>query len=197
MIAHLKGTLAEKTPQAVVVDVGGVGYRVFIPLSVFPQLPDVGKPLRLYTYTYVREDALHLYGFLDPRQREVFSRLLTVSGVGPRMALAVLSGLSVEALQEVVETGDATQLAAIPGIGAKTAGRILVELRGRWSPVQESTGAGSPLGEEACSALVNLGYPPARARAAVSRVARQLPPEASLEEWIRQALRHLAPPASG
>jgi len=194
LIGRLQGVLAEKRPEAVVVDVGGVGYEVRVPLSTFLELPDEGKTLRLRIYTHVREDALQLYGFLTDLERAVFKLLLGISGIGPRLALAVLSGLPAARLVQAVRSQDAAPFRGIPGIGAKTAERILIELRGRVDGVEigETGHAEAPRedAEEATlSALMNLGYPRAQAERTVRGALERLPANPPLEELIREALR--------
>jgi Holliday junction DNA helicase RuvA len=191
VIARLEGRLAEKRPEAVLLDVGGVGYEVRVPLSTFVELPDEGKTVRLRVHTYVREDALHLYGFLTEAERTAFSLLLGISGVGPKLALAVLSGLAVGRLVAAVQRGDLASLRGIPGVGAKTAERILIELRDKTSRLQvEAPGrTAADLGEAAASALANLGYPRAQAERAVGGALSVLGEGARLEDLIREALR--------
>jgi holliday junction DNA helicase RuvA len=197
MIGRLQGVLAEKRPEAVVVDVGGVGYEVRVPLSTFLELPDEGKSLRLRIYTHVREDALQLYGFLTDLERAVFKLLLGISGIGPRLALAVLSGLPAARLVQAVRLQDAAAFRGIPGVGAKTAERILIELRGRVDGVEVGdTGQTEAPREDAedatLSALVNLGYPRVQAERIVRAALERLPAHPPLEELIREALRGAA-----
>lgn len=161
MIGHLRGTLVEKRPNLAVVDVGGVGYRVFIPLSTFYGLGELHGPVTLLTHTHVREDQLALYGFLSAREKQIFELLLTASGVGPGLALKILSGLPVEELAPAIRAGNLEQLLRIPGVGRKTAERIVVELRDKMAALAPEGAAAAPRsGVEAdlVSALVNLGY---------------------------------------
>jgi Holliday junction DNA helicase RuvA len=196
MIASLRGYLAGKSPQAVVVDVGGVGYEVFIPLSTFPRLPDLQKPVIFHTHTHVREDTLQLYGFLSREERDFFLLLLSVSGVGPKVALNILSGLPLDDLSRAVETEDVARLKAVPGVGAKTAGRVILELKGKVAPFYTDS-AMRPGGEirnheDALSALMNLGYPRNVAGEAINKVCKREEEQAlSLEDVIREALRVL------
>jgi holliday junction DNA helicase RuvA len=197
VIGRLSGVLAEKRPEAVVVDVGGVGYEVRVPLSTFLELPDEGKSLRLRIHTHVREDALQLYGFLTDLERAMFKLLLGISGVGPRLALAVLSGLPAARLVQAVRAQDAAALRGIPGVGAKTAERILIDLRGRVDGVElgETGDADAPRddAEDATlSALVNLGYPRAQAERIVRAALERLPANPPLDALIREALRSAA-----
>jgi Holliday junction DNA helicase RuvA len=197
MIGRLEGVLAEKSPGELIVDVGGAGYEVRVPLSTFTELPEVGERVRLRVHTHVREDVLQLYGFLSETERIGFRMLIGVSGVGPRMALAILSGLRVERLAHAIREGDVSALRNVPGVGPKTAERILVDLRGRARDIEltgevESMGASPGLEDETVSALLNLGYPRPHAEKAVRRAARALPSGAALEDWIREALRAAA-----
>jgi len=194
MIGWLEGRLAEKTPEGVVVDVNGVGYDVRIPLSTFLELPDEGKTVRFRIHTYVREDQLRLFGFLSGQERGLFRLFLGVSGVGPRLALAVLSGLPVRRVIHAIRQGDLTALRGIPGVGTKTAERILVELRDKVGRL-EGTEAPAPLdeAEEATiSALVNLGYPRSQSEKAVRIALEQLDDAPAIEDLIREALRAAA-----
>ena len=191
MIAQLEGRLAEKRPEGVILDVGGVGYEVRVPVSTFLALPDEGKTLRLRFYTYVREDTLALYGFLTDRERVVFGLLLGINGVGPRLALAILSGLPAEQLGDVVRRGDVSVLRSIPGVGAKTADRMLIELRDKVDRIEPEPrqAPSSSAQSQALSALLNLGYPRAHADAAVRSALERLPGDPTLETLIREALR--------
>jgi Holliday junction DNA helicase RuvA len=191
MIARLEGRLAEKSPEALVLDVGGVGYDVRVPLSTFFELPDEGKTVRLRIHTYVREAALVLYGFLTEEERSAFALLLGASGVGPRLALAILSGLPVSRLAVAVRQNDVFALVGIPGVGKKTAERIFVELADKIDrltdvgPLEEADDAEAA----AVSALVNLGYARSQAEGAVRTAVEQVTATAGLEELIREALR--------
>lgn len=194
MIARLEGRLAEKQPEALVLDVNGVGYEVRCPLSTFLELPDEGKTVRLRIHSHVRDDAFHLYGFLTEEERRAFVRLLGIAGVGPRLALTILSGLPVSRLIDAVRRGDVASLRGVPGVGTKTAERILVDLRDKVNDF-EAIPSASPAGEadEAClSALLNLGYPRPQAERAVRQAAQGLGEEPTLENLIREALRALA-----
>ncbi|MFL6649280.1 MAG: Holliday junction branch migration protein RuvA [Sulfurifustaceae bacterium] len=196
MIGRLRGTLVRKEPPTLLVEVGGVGYELEAPMTTFYDLPAVGEIVMLYTHLVVREDAHLLFGFGRESQRRQFRALLKISGVGPRVALAVLSGLTEDELVRCVSDGDLTRLTQVPGIGRKTAERLIVELR------DKLTGEAAPLppavagrevardpAAEAVSALIALGYKPQEA----SRVVRGLPTQGqSTEELILQALRALA-----
>lgn len=193
MIARLEGVLAEKSPEAVVLDVNGVGYELRVPLSTFFGLPDEGKVVRLRVHTHVREDAFLLFGFGTELERAVFRLLLGASGVGPKLALAILSGLPVERLVPALRAGDLAALVGIPGVGKKTAERIVVELRDRVGAIEaaaEPTRAPrDDVSASAESALVNLGYPRAHAEKAVRRALEALPESPGLESLIKEALR--------
>ena len=194
MIGRLEGRLAEKTPNAVLVDVDGVGYDVRIPLSTFLELPDEGKTVRFRVHTYVREDQFQLFGFLSEQERGLFRLFLSVSGVGPRLALAVLSGLPAGRVVQAIRQGDLAALRSIPGVGNKTAERILMELRdkvGRLEGVEPLTPAGEA-DEATVSALVNLGYSRSQAEKAVSVALEQLDAAPPIEDLIREALRAAA-----
>jgi Holliday junction DNA helicase RuvA len=189
VIARLHGTLLERQPPYLLIDVSGIGYEVEAPLSVFDHLPAAGQPLTLLTQLIVREDAHTLYGFIDAADRELFRSLLKVSGVGPRLALAILSGVSSRDFALMVEAGDAQALTRLPGIGKKTAERLLLEMRGRLSDLQSNTGgapAAPDAASEARSALTALGYSAAEALKMVRAVET---PDQSAEALIREALK--------
>ncbi len=195
MIAAVRGTLEAKTLDSAYVSVGGVTLRIFAPLSTLANL-NVGEPVHLHTYLLVREDVLALYGFATPGDREIFEQLLAVGGVGPRIAVALLSTLSAGALQEAVVNDDVQRLTLAPGVGKKLASRLVLELRPRFeklAPAGIAGQPGAPAGATRAAvieALTNLGYPPSEATAA----ARSLPEGASgsLEDLILLALRSLA-----
>lgn len=178
MIAFLRGTLLEKHPNQVIVDVGGVGYDVVIPVSAFSGLPETGQEVRLRIHTHVREDALILYGFLEERDRQLFEKLITVSGVGPKMAVTVLSGLNATEAAAAIRGGDAARLTRVPGIGKKTAERLVLELRekldliapgGAAAPAASPKPAFSAMEQDVLSALLNLGCGRPQAEAAVEK----------------------------
>lgn len=191
MIALLEGRLAEKSPERVVLDVRGVGYEVHIPVSTFLELPDEGKTVRLRIHTHVREEALQLFGFWSEPERLGFRLLIAISGVGPRLAVAILSGVPVERLVRAIRDGDLAALRSIPGVGPKTAQRILVELRDRVDAFEEVGGplAGDGVEAATISALVNLGYARGEAEKVVRRALEQLPDAPELETLVREALR--------
>jgi Holliday junction DNA helicase RuvA len=190
MIARLTGVLAEKSPPHVLVDVNGVGYEVQVPMSTFYNLPDLGAKVTLLTHFIVREDAQLLFGFLTPVERESFRELIKISGVGPRIALALLSGLSTHELAQAVAAQDVSRLIKVPGIGKKTAERLLLELKGKVAPALATPGFSAVSDNQAdiLQALIALGYSDKEAQAAL----KQLPPDASVSDGIKQALKSLA-----
>jgi Holliday junction DNA helicase RuvA len=170
VIAWIRGKLMVKESSRVVIDVNGVGYEVFIPLTTFTALPDVGAEVSVDIYTHVREDALALFGFSSRQERRVFERLIGISGIGPRLAVTILSGGSVESLVGAIRRGDLARLTSIPGVGKKTAERIVVELKDKLQDL--SAEAPRPSVEtDVLSALENLGYSRAMAEGAVRRAA--------------------------
>ena len=193
MIARLAGALLEKTPEAIVLDVAGVGYEVRVPLSTFLELPDEGKTVSLRVHTYVREDALQLFGFRSDAERTSFRLLLGISGVGPRLALAILSGIPVARLIAAIRAGDLVALRGVPGVGNKTAQRILVELKDKVDGLQAAEGLpGDGVEAATVSALVNLGYPRSQAERVVRAALERLPRAPSLEDLVRESLRAAA-----
>ena len=197
MIASLRGRLAEKHPNRVVVDVNGVGYDVFVPLSTFYRIGDVDGDVALRIHTHVREDQLALYGFGTVLEQQIFERLLSVSGIGPKLALAVLSGIEPADLIRAVQFGDVARLTAIPGVGKKTAERIGLELKDRLpvtglpEPHPDGESAPDTLRRDLLSALLNLGYHrPLAERAVDAALARADTP--TFEVVLKHALRELA-----
>jgi Holliday junction DNA helicase RuvA len=191
MIARLTGLLAEKSPPYVLVDVNGVGYEVQVPMSTFYNLPELGGKVTLLTQFIVREDAQLLYGFLTAVERESFRELIKISGVGPRIALALLSGLSSNELAQAVAAQDTSRLVKVPGIGKKTAERLLLELKGKIAPALANTpgfAAVSDKQADILQALIALGYSDKEAQAAL----KALPPDVSVSDGIKQALKSLA-----
>ncbi len=187
MIGHLEGQVRELHPGVLLLDVGGVGYEVHVPLSLLPRATR-GVELGLFVHTHVREDALTLFGFLSARERDTFRALLAVAGVGPRTALALLSGLEPDELAAAIDAEQWRRLAAVPGIGRRTAERIIVELKGKLARAERAEAA-SPRAD-AISALVNLGYPRRAAEEAIGELARG-GEGLELGELIREALRRL------
>ena len=194
MIAHLRGILLEKHPHQAIVDCQGVGYDVAIPVSTYTRLPDAGAEVRLRIYTSVREDAIQLFGFFSVEEKQLFEKLITVSGIGAKLALTALSGLPTADLAAAIRGGEVTMLTRIPGVGKKTAERMVLELRDK---VDAVAGAGakplvsaapvSELEADIISALVNLGSPRPAAEAAV-RKARTTVPGEEFEPLFRRAL---------
>jgi holliday junction DNA helicase RuvA len=197
MIAHLKGQLIEKSPVSLVVDVQGVGYEVFIPLTVYYELPECGTTVSLYIHTRIREDSLKLFGFIKEADKQMFELLTRISKVGPKIALAFLSGMTARDLTQAVFNDDISTLSAIPGVGRKTAERLALELKDKLSelnlqPEAATTLApGNGLKDDAVSALVNLGYKKAAAEQALKKVWRD-EAKPSLEELIRDSLNSLS-----
>jgi len=200
MIAHLSGSLLKKTTQSVIVEAGGIGYEVHVPLSTFYALPEKDEKVSLHIHTHVREDALLLFGFSTKLEKDIFVMLTSVSGIGPKLSVNILSGMGPQDLLEAIACGDAARLQAIPKVGKKTAERIALELKERASRVLEYEeispaplleGEDKGLVDDAVSALVNLGYPAKSATAAIEK-ARFAIEELTLESIIREALKILA-----
>ncbi len=194
MIAHLRGTVIEKHPNQVVVDAGGVGYDVTVPISTFASLPAVGAEVRLRIYTHVREDTLALYGFLTEQEKALFEKLIGVSGIGPKLAVTVLSGLPTDELIACIRQGLVDHLVRVPGVGKKTAERIVLELRDKLELLGATAAAAAPeaasfsaLDQDVLSALINLGCNRANAEAAV-RKAKAKGPVDGFEQFFRRAL---------
>jgi Holliday junction DNA helicase RuvA len=194
MIASLRGKLVRKAPTEIVIDIGGVGYAVHIPLSTYEQLGEVDTPQNLLTHLHVREDALQLYGFATEAERHMFRLLISVSGIGPRMAQGILSGASVSDLQTNIMHGNLAALTSIPGIGKKLAERLVVELREKVARKGEagilSSGPRSGVESEAILALISLGYSRGMAEKAVQQALKAIRgTSCSIEELIKTALR--------
>jgi len=197
MIGHVRGRLVQKQPPLLIVDVGGVGYEIESPMTTIYKLPEIGEDIHLYTHLVVREDAHLLFGFATPEERRLFRTLIRVNGVGARMALTILSGIEADEFAQCIQEGDAARLVRLPGIGRKTAERLIVEMRDRLADWETGPGAQAAAGErgdpaaEAISALIALGYKPQEASRYVHAVAAEgMTPEAI----IREALRALAGP---
>jgi holliday junction DNA helicase RuvA len=196
VIAHISGTLAQKVPGEIVVDVNGIGYQVFIPLNVFYRLPDIGAPINLQIHTHVREDALQLFGFRDAAEKQIFLLLTAVSGIGPRLALNILSGIASDDLARALKESDQVRLVAIPGVGRKLAERMIVELKDKLMAFSVESASSKPaygdsqLMQDAVSALVNLGYRKAEAENNVRTVLKR--GHASLEEVLKETLRRMS-----
>ena len=199
MIGFLQGRLRAKSPEYVIVDVHGVGYHVQVPLSTFYDLPELGQAVELNVHTHVREDAIQLYGFRTLAEKEMFLLLTGVNGVGPKLAIGILSGISPDELRQVVVRQDHVRLKNIPGVGKKIADRVMLELRDKVQgktkekpgPVQPFTETGTAF-PDAFSALVNLGYRPAEAEKALRRVREAQGEDAPLEDILKGALKTLA-----
>jgi holliday junction DNA helicase RuvA len=199
MIAFLKGILLSKTPNRVVVENNGIGYEVFVPLSTFYGLPDLQEKVNLHVHTHVREDALTLFGFQTLLEKQIFALLIAVTGIGPKLATNILSGIGPDELLQAMTRGDAARMQSIPGVGKKTADRIALELKEK---ALKLSGEVAPLSafavphdekelyEDALSALVNLGYSAKAAKDCVEKARTRLE-EPTLEVWIREALRLL------
>ncbi|KQT09405.1 Holliday junction branch migration protein RuvA [Ramlibacter sp. Leaf400] len=191
MIGRLNGTLADKNPPQVLVDCHGVGYEVDVPMSTFYNLPGVGEPVSLLTHFVVREDAQVLFGFGSASEREAFRQLIRISGVGPRTALSVLSGMSVADIAQAVTAQDASRLVKVPGIGKKTAERLLLELKGKVGADLGTPAGGAPASDsqaDILQALVALGYSDKEAQASL----KALPQDVGVSEGIKLALKALA-----
>ena len=194
MIARLAGTLFDKQVQRLIIDVGGVGYDVQVPLSTLYVVGEPGSPVALHVHTHVREDAIQLFGFATPAELALFDRLIGVSGIGPKVALAVLSGIEPPELVRAIRQADLARLTSIPGVGKKTAERIVVELRDRLPPgleAEPAVNAADQVRGDVLSALANLGYQRAAAEKALERIAGRTN-ERAFEPLLREVLRELA-----
>ena len=191
MIGRIRGTLLEKNPPEILVDVHGVGYEINVPMSTFYNLPDVGQEVTLLTHFIVREDAQLLYGFGTTKERAAFRQLIKISGIGARIALAVLSGMTVDALAQAVSKQESALLTRVPGIGKKTAERLVLELKGKISADLDGVTLAAAPGDnraDVVAALVALGYSDREATAA----AKKLSPDVSVSSGIREALKSMA-----
>ena len=194
MYHHIKGTLVQKTPAEAVIDAGGVGYQISISLNTFDKLPEAGNQAKLLTYLHVKEDIMQLFGFASEKERKVFKVLIGVSGIGPKLALTVLSHMAPEDLEQAVANQDMTMLTAISGIGKKTAERLLVELKGK---IAEAVVEGLPsikgqtggISDPVIEALMTLGLNFAEAKSALDRAKAKLGDKAPVEQLIREALK--------
>lgn len=198
MIAWLKGTLIDKRVDEVVLNVGGVGYQVYVPLSTYYTLPEKGHDVALLVHTHVREDLICLYGFKTEAEREWFKQLIRISGIGPRLAINILSGISPEDLKLAIVSSDASRLQAIPGIGKKTAARMVVELKERFPSVSGGEEKSIPLPDssatlfsDAVSALTNLGFKPQEASKTVRQILSEGKEPPPLRQVIKTALKSL------
>lgn len=193
MISQVRGTLIEKTPTTIVVETGGIGFLIHIPLSSYNVLSEVGETVLILTHLHAREDALQLYGFATSEERDLFQLLIGVSGIGPKSAQGILSGIAVDEFKRAVRSQDVTMITSAPGIGKKTAERLILELREKIGedPGHVSTPAAmptTPIGKEAVLALISLGYKRNRAQELVDKILRD-DPSMSVEDVIRRVLR--------
>ncbi|MEO8338470.1 MAG: Holliday junction branch migration protein RuvA [Nitrospirota bacterium] len=200
MIASLTGRLAFKAPTHLILDVHGVGYEVYIPLSTYYGLPNLSDSASLSVHTHVREDAIQLFGFLTSQEKDAFVLLTSVSGVGPKLALSILSALPVSDLASAIRSGDVEKLTTVPGIGNKSASRLVLELKDKveklhpgFAPTRDSPRQGQDaIFDDALSALVNLGYRPQDAKEALKQVMKSNPESIVLKDMIRESLKELA-----
>ena len=194
MIGRLRGQLIDKQPQGITIDVGGVGYRVQVPLSTYYRVGEIDSAVDLRIHTHVREDALTLFGFATTAEHELFERLIAVSGVGPRLATNILSGIDASELVAALAAGDVARLTRTPGVGTKTAERLVLELREAMQRQASSTAVLSGADRhkhDLLAALIHLGYSRAEAERAADRVLREQP-DAPMEDWLRSALHALS-----
>jgi Holliday junction DNA helicase RuvA len=200
MIARLSGTLIEKSITQCVIDVCGVGYRVVVPLTTFYELPEVGQPVVIHIHTHVREDAFNLYGFHSMEDRAVFQLMITVSGIGPKLAINILSGIAAGELIRAVTTHDLKRLTGIPGVGKKTAERMILEMKDKAAKFGAETvpvgmvalRTGDQVKDDTLSALVNLGYKGSVVKEVIDRIVRESKEIPSLDQLLKQALKTLA-----
>lgn len=196
MIAHLTGKLLEKQANTAIVDVGGVGYEVVIPLSTFYELGETGADVSLRIYTHVREDAIQLFGFRTMRERDLFLRLISVQGIGPKLGITILSGMSADEMIAAISANNLARLTSIPGVGRKTAERLVIELRDKMGQMTDEAADRTPLPadamfDDALSALTNLGYQRAAAEKAVKQASSEVT-EPSVQKILRRSLQILA-----
>lgn len=195
VIAHLRGQILTKTPNSVIVDCGGVGYELLISVSTYTELGEAGSPASLHVHTHVREDALQLFGFKDLTEKRLFEKLLTISGIGPKLAITVLSGISAERLVGAIRGGDHATLTKVPGIGKKTAERVVLELKDKLDYLAGFTLAAEPsrpslgaVAEDVLSALLNLGYSRPSAQKALDTAAKHKEDLGDFERLFRASL---------
>jgi Holliday junction DNA helicase RuvA len=196
MIAHLRGRLLSKHPNQAVIETAGVGYDVTISIPTFADLPAAGSEVALHIHTHVREDTIALYGFLRPAEKQLFEKLLTVSGIGPKLAITILSGMAADEMVAAIRGGDLARLTKIPGIGKKTAERMVLELRDKLSSTGEPAAAASPalspVEDDVISALVNLGYQQPAAERALQEARKRVKQPAAFEALFREVLGSLS-----
>jgi len=195
MISYIKGILAEKNPTSIVIETGGIGYQIEIPLSSFDAMGETGDEIVILTYLHVREDKMTLYGFATEKERKIFRLLIGISGVGPKLAQGILSGISANDLVEAITDMNIPMLTSAPGVGRKTAERIILELKDKVGSIYETSVKGfeqkpSSVSREAVLALVSLGYNENKAQKAVNSIVRE-EPELTLEDVLKKALRNL------
>jgi holliday junction DNA helicase RuvA len=196
MMEYIKGILASTSPLKTVVDVGGIGYRIYTPLSNYAKLPNIGQPVCFFILTVIREDSHKNYGFLTPGERDLFESLIDVSGIGPKTGLALLGHLEPADLQIAISSSDVTGICKVPGIGKKTAERLIIEMRDRvqknTSPIFSSSSKGNQtISGDAISALINLGYQPAMAQKTIQSILSGKESEPDLSDLISAALKKL------
>jgi len=197
MIAHLIGKLIYKSPDHSIVDVNGIGYKIFTPLSTYYVLPKTGESVTLHIHTRVREDELKLFGFLTEEEQTIFEKLITINKVGPKLALGILSGMSPENLLTAIISNDAARLSAIPGVGKKTAERLTLEMKDKLSDLtfemehKQDTEVPEGPYEDALSALVNLGYKKPQAEKSLKSAYNKIGKDSSLEDLIKESLNNL------
>jgi Holliday junction DNA helicase RuvA len=193
MIAYLKGTLIHKTPGHVVVETGGVGYAAAVPVSSFASLGEIGGTVEIYVHTHLSDDALALYGFLTTEEKAMFLKLIGISGIGPKLAMNILSGIAPADLEEAIRSGDLARISLVPGIGKKTALRITMELQDKLEQKERLLAAkGTPEKEDLLSALQNMGFRRKEAERAVDQTLAANKPGAEFEKLLRDCLRRLA-----
>ncbi len=196
MIASIKGILSYKSISHIIVDVQGIGYRITVPLSTFYELPEIGQFVQLNIHTHVREDLINLFGFINQKEKEIFQLMVSISGIGPRLAINILSGISADDLTRALSAGNAGKLVSVPGVGKKTAERMIVELKDRvvkLSAVETvSEAPDEPIKEDALSALINLGYKSTMAQKAVDEAFEKCGEEATLELLLTESLKILS-----
>lgn len=195
MYESIQGALVDKTPQKAVIEAAGIGYRLTIPLSAYTKLPELGKTIQLFLSQVVREDSNTLYAFLSKEERDLFETLITLSGIGPKSALAIIGHLEISAFQRAIASADIRLLSKIPGIGKKTSERLIIEMRDKLKSVGKGKSAPTPIGEglalDAMNALVNLGYNPLHAQKAVQAVFEEKKEEVDLGKIITAALQKI------
>jgi Holliday junction DNA helicase RuvA len=193
MIAYLKGTIIQKTPGQVVVDIGGVGYCAAIPLSTYFKLGEIGDPVELFIYTHLTDNALSLFGFMTKDERELFLKLIAISGIGPKLAMNVLSGIEAPDFVDAVKKSDVARIALVPGIGKKTALRITMELQDKIEKKEKLLAVrGSKEKEDLISSLLNLGFRRKEVERIVDETIRALGTEAEFEKLLRECLKRMA-----